>query len=335
MLRHPVVITSLEEDFEKIGLIKKPLTEMHSMGAKEYPYQGMDHMDYPMGSKMDYPKGSKKKYPKGSKMDYPMGSMEYPMGSKDLPMSQGGETGTGDPGSNTHGEGGPEDMRMGYKVGGDRLTGKHHPPKSRGIDQMEREDDDDWDPLDEAIAFSESFDEEWESLGPVRELSLDEDDMDEMDGMAEESVELPGGVLYGIEEDDEDFDEDFDEDSGKMEDIAASMARIESIVESMQAENSTAASIPAFANVALIAEQLAVFFDAIAEDDQEFQEAAGHYAEMAQEAAGIVEVLRTEDEDEIDFDTVRSDFSAKMESLLNGLEVYSDLTEDEAYEGNA
>lgn len=300
MLRHPVVITSLEEDFEKIGLIKKPLTE---------------------------------------------GSKEHSMGAKDLPKGQGGETGTGDPGSNTHGEGGPEDMKMGYKTGGDELTGKQRSPKSKGIDHGRAEgvEDDDWDPLDEAIAFNEEFDREWAEMGEVRELALDEADMDELDGMAEESVELPGGVLFGIEEDEDDSDDDDDSDEpeGKMEGIAASMARIEAIVESLQTENSSEAAVPAFANVALIAEQLAVFFDSISEGDEDFEEAAAHYAEMAKEAAGVVQVLRTEDDDEIDFDRVRADFSEKMESLLNGLEVYSDLTEasedndeDEEDEGN-
>lgn len=285
MLRHPVVITSLEEDFKKIGLLKdkKPLEE---------------------------------------------GDRETTMGTKDLPKGQGGETGTGSPGSNTHREGSPSDLKMGYQTGGDELTGKQRSPKSKGIDHGQAEDVDegDWDPLDEAIAFSEAFEEEWESMGEMREFSIDSADMKDLDGIAEESTELPGGFFSEDDSDDESDDSD-DEQDGTMESIAASMKRIDDIVESMQTENSSESAIPAFANVALISEKLALFFDSIAEGDEDFEEAASQFAEMAKEAAGIVEVLRTEDDDEIDFDLVRQTFQERMGALMDGLEVYSELTE--------
>lgn len=285
-MRHPVVITSLTEDFRKIGLIKdEPLEE---------------------------------------------GASEKTMGSKDLPKGDGGETGTGSPGSNTHKEGGAADMKMGYQSGGDRLTGKHKPPKGKGIDQMEDEDED-FDPIAEAMEYSEAFDEEWDSMGDKSEIDLDEDDMEMFDSMAEDIVELPGGVL---DEDSDLDDEDEEPAGGTMEAVAESMARIEAIMESMGESGGSDAAIPAFANVALIAERLAVFFDEYGDDD-----ASGHFAEMAEEAAGIVQVLREDDEEDINFDLVNSTFVERMDDLLKGLEIYSNVTEgddedDEDDEGN-
>jgi hypothetical protein len=290
MLRHPVVITSLEEDFKKIGLIKEDRRSQYDE-------------------------------------DFEESYREKTMGAKDLPKGQGGETGTGSPGKNTHSGGSAADLKMGYKTGGDELTGKQSSPKAKGIDHGTTEDDDEFDdPMEEARAFSEAFETDWEAVGEGDEFDMDEEDMSDLEEMSESIVELPGGVLDEDEGDDDDGDDD--EPPANMEAIQRSMQKIEGIVEALQTEGATSeAAIPAFANIALIAEQLVSFFGLAAEEDEDFQEAVEAFTEMAREAAGTVHFLQQEDDAEINFDAVAEAFNGHMSTLLDGLDVYSKLTE--------
>lgn len=315
-LRHPVVISSLEEDFRKIGLIKEARREDGNFEEElEEAYR------------------------------------EKTMGPKGLPKGQGGETGTGSPGKNTHPEGGPERMRMGYKVGGDK---KNKPPKSAGIDHGTEDVDDGWDEegLAEAYAFAEEFATAWEDMGEGCEVDLDEDDMDLLDTMAEEITTLP--VSFLDEEDDEEDDDAIDEGGmygsrkergmkygkkkgkkkgddmeGSYESVAEALSRIDAIVEETQEQGGATVeqAVPAFANIALIAEMLASFFGSDAFENEGLEEATETYTEMATYAAGIVEFLREEDEDEINMDEVESTMKECVEVLLTGLDVYSQLTE--------
>jgi hypothetical protein len=92
-------------------------------------------------------------------------------------------------------------------------------------------------------------------------------------------------------------------------------------------------SIKAFANVAIIAEMLARSFSKFSEDvegeeQENLESAAGFFAEMAEEAADIARGLK-EAEEEIDFEEIDEVFKAQMGDLLNGLEMYADITEDD------
>jgi len=92
-------------------------------------------------------------------------------------------------------------------------------------------------------------------------------------------------------------------------------------------------SIKAFANVAIIAEMLSRSFAKFAEecegeDQAHLEQAASVFGEMAEEAADIARELK-ESADDVDFDELEEVFKGQMSDLLNGLEMYADITEDE------
>jgi hypothetical protein len=99
-------------------------------------------------------------------------------------------------------------------------------------------------------------------------------------------------------------------------------------------------AVKSFANVAIISEMLARVFEAVKdefeeEDAQELGEAAEFFGELAEEAASIATMLNEgvdEDtpEDEIPtYEDIEARFQEHMEALIDGLELYADLTEDE------
>jgi hypothetical protein len=321
VLRHPVVLTSLEEDFQKIGLLKERKSEENENFDEEYQE----------------------------------GYRERTVGTKDLPRGQGGETGTGSPGKHRRREGSAAQMKMGYQTGGDELNRQSGAHKDPSIDYGTTEDDDDDGDgqMSEAAQFAESFNAEWEAMvkAGVEEITLDEDDMAELEDLGEEIVELDPPVSEDDDDSDEDDDIDEDDDldeagygkkmkggkkkggkyAGAYEDIAKAMSAIEGIVEQNSGLPSAQEATPAFANIALIAEMLAGHFNRAGElaEDRDLVEAAQTFAEMAKYAAGVVEFLQTEDESGIDFKAVHESFSETMETVLQGLEVYQGLTENE------
>ena len=85
--------------------------------------------------------------------------------------------------------------------------------------------------------------------------------------------------------------------------------------------------IKGFANIALIADTIAKGFQSMGEDieEPEMVKLGESFAEMAEDAATIAEGL---DAQEIEIDEeVEAAFKADMEDLLDGLEVYADLTD--------
>lgn len=115
--------------------------------------------------------------------------------------------------------------------------------------------------------------------------------------------------------------------SNMLEDTQALLASLD--------ESKVENSIKAFANVAIIAEMLSRSFGKFAEecedgskDQEHLAQAATVFGEMAEEAADIARELKESAED-IDFDDLEEVFKGQMSDLLNGLEMYADITEDE------
>jgi hypothetical protein len=96
-------------------------------------------------------------------------------------------------------------------------------------------------------------------------------------------------------------------------------------------------SVKAFANIAIISELLARAFASFSKETNEsadkrhFEESAAHFSSMAEEAAEVAKALSAGpgDDEEFDLDEIGKMFKAQMSDLLNGLEMYADLTEDE------
>lgn len=92
-------------------------------------------------------------------------------------------------------------------------------------------------------------------------------------------------------------------------------------------------AVKAFANVAIISEMLADFFSEgveLVEDkelSEELADAASFFAEQAERAAEIATKLDSGSlSEDIDVDTL---FQEQMDSLVEGLEFYADMTEDD------
>jgi hypothetical protein len=262
MLRHPVVITTLEEDLKVIGLIKEdetPLTE----GAQE-----MTH------------------------------------GAKDIPRGRGGKTGTGSPGKHRRREGGASDMMMGYEVGGDELNSQSSDREDPSIDYGTTEDEDpDFDEL--AAAFEEGEEDE------EGEFYLDDDEMAEF----EEAARYDGGEVTEV--------------TSEVDEIRESLDRIESLMA--EGVDDIQAAIPAFANVALLAEKLHGFFsehgDLVEGADAEGM--AEGYADIAKYSAGIVSFLQTENPSTINMVALKETFEDYVRDVVQGLDVYAGITEDD------
>lgn len=96
-------------------------------------------------------------------------------------------------------------------------------------------------------------------------------------------------------------------------------------------------AVKTFANLAIIAEMLADAFMAFAEDEKEFdlstfeivamREMAATYAQVAEDCADIAETLDKGALAEEDKEGVEEAFKAHMQTVLDGIEAFADLTE--------
>lgn len=287
-LRHPVVITSLEEDFRKIGLLQEAPTREPE---EAMDFDAEDELDADSFDEIE---------DEADGEDVEEGRSF--IGKKGLPKGKGGKTGTGSPGKN-----------MG----------------TNAIDYGTEDEDEDLDPaLAEAIEFAEAHNSEWHAMGRegIETIHLDEEAMAEMEDLAEEVVELPGGIYEGSSDEDEEIEEDEDEDDEDV--VSDALDSIEKLA-STDSVSTAEEAVPAFANMALIAEQLYGFFTEAEEltEDADYGSMASVYADMAKFSAGTVDFLRETDADEVDFDALQETFVEYLDTLLKGVEAYAALTE--------
>jgi len=117
-------------------------------------------------------------------------------------------------------------------------------------------------------------------------------------------------------------------------DIASLLADVQDIVSSFGKSEVSEEAVQSFANMAIIAEMLSNFFESVASDGDDSEimealsEAAATFTELAENAADHARALHQgvlqEDDEELN-----EVFSEYMGILLDGLELYSDLTEDD------
>jgi len=126
--------------------------------------------------------------------------------------------------------------------------------------------------------------------------------------------------------------------AGKPQFRLAGLERVANMVEEVGnivgtiGERKDTEIVRGFANVALIADIMSRGFQAIGKDvdEEELVKLGEAFADMAEDAASIAEGLDAGDL-EID-EEVEAAFKADMDDLLNGLELYADLTEDDEEE---
>jgi myosin heavy subunit len=116
--------------------------------------------------------------------------------------------------------------------------------------------------------------------------------------------------------------------------VSTMLENTQTLLESLNQEQNENA-IKAFAHLAILAEMLARSFNYISEDigtnDEEratnLSKASEFYGEMAEEAADIAKALR--EGEEADEAGMADYFRSKMAALLDGLDAYSELTDNE------
>jgi len=221
-------------------------------------------------------------------------------------------------------------------------------------EDVEEDIDEETEAMVEALEFHEDFQKTWDTLGEegVETVSLDDDQMVELESFASESISLPLDAIGEdvIDDDELDEEDESDEDDEDDEEVETDKTAYESVthalhvIENLMAEsddeptNSLEEAVPAFANIALIAEHLYGFFMETAEqqEDDDYVEIANTYKSIAKYAAGVVDTLKTEDIDTIDQEALNETFQDYLKSLLQGLETYSilrEMSEDDEDEG--
>jgi hypothetical protein len=118
--------------------------------------------------------------------------------------------------------------------------------------------------------------------------------------------------------------------------VSNMLEQVQEIVEGLDTERAEH-SVKAFANIAIIAEMLARAFSKFAKESEDTEhseslsEAAEFFSDMAEEAADVAKTLSEgpDEDEEFDLDVLGEEFQAQMSDLLNGLEMYADITEDE------
>jgi len=167
------------------------------------------------------------------------------------------------------------------------------------------------------------------------DFDLTQEEMDELEGMAESVETLQHEEVELEEEDDEDFEEEDDDveeaPTDSFESVAGALRDIETLISEDSEEISIENAVPAFAEMALLAEKLYEFYVemSLVEEDGDYVEIADIYEKVARYADGVVSTLQEEDADTIDPDALKETFQDYLGTLLEGIETYAILREAE------
>jgi hypothetical protein len=330
LLRHPVVLTSMEEDFRKIGL----LTEEQ---APKETQVGPDGLPEGQGGVAGTGNPGKNKRKEGSASDLTMGYK--PGGDKLHAQDSGREDPSMDYGTTEGDESEDQNTNLAEAA-------RFHNEFVEAWDEMGAAGVPDLILTAEDMKVLEGMAEEVTDLpaGIIAEEDDSEDEEDDEDEDEEDDEDED-------EEDDEDEDEDEEDDEEEEskgrkterkakteednsedeveEQVASALDAIEHLAGQKVMETVGEATA-AFANLALIAENLYSFFaekDVISEST-DHASIAESFEEMAKTSAGIVDVLKSEP-DTLDGDRLRETFKEYIETTLSGLETYVGLHEED------
>lgn len=312
MMRHPVVITSLEEDFQSLGLIV-PVSalggrnlNMSEEESEEPPNQAMAPDSHPDTRDNAHDHG----YPQIGGMGGVDGGPHHagtgepgdsgPMGKDTTDTTTAGDhrgAARGDAGLPVAGQPGAGPKKMGERIKGE-------PDKYRGRDGKSA------------------------PKGATEAKGTADVEDDNMQDEREESFQLTGAKnvmesihrLTGKGRKISKLEARKDKAAKLIEDVRGIMASID------EAHNEEASK--SFANISILSDMLSQGLRAYAKEyrNADLLSTAKAYAGLSEEAAELAHVIES-NEYELNQEDVETEFRAQMEAVLNGVNVYSDLIE--------
>jgi hypothetical protein len=291
MLRHPVQLTSLEEDFKKLGLLNEQEETMTQSGGGT-----------PAPQLRPGPSGK----PAPNKA-----------GSRNVGAQSDGDTDDGKDGNDTvpghegePGGSGPTKPSLPTTPGAQKedIRGMSNADKRRGGSKAVSEKEEDPEEDD-----GENDDDEEE----------DENEEVELEGSNQvmEAVQRLRGAKRRLKTESKELNP-----TKHLDKVASLIEDVNGIMESIDTSRRGDA-VRAFANSAIISEMLAKGFAHFADayEDEEFAGAAEAFAAMSEDAANVAHTL--EEGEEVDADALQEEFRSQMDALMEGLDLYSDVVE--------
>lgn len=316
MLRHPVIVTSLEEDFRKLGLLRESEDEFSDEGgggmAKDSPV-----MKSKSGGKKQDPAAhpddgeEKGEDPTDDPDGIPHGGKPQPKQS--LPKLAKEETGMPGNGKNS----GKGKSKMSPSTPSQETVAEEEDEEDDKDDEEEDKDKSDHD--------EDSKDEEYDLIGADGVLEAVRRARGMKSKLLPGKHTMPGHGGWTSMKGHKDArtesrsSKPFDKVSSLMEEVTRIM---ESIDDQRRGE-----SVKAFANIAIISEMLSRGFKNFGEGmrDKDLLGTSDAFSVLATEAADIAKAL--ESDTDIDAEALQTEFKDEMGALFAGLDLYSDVVE--------
>ncbi len=302
MLRHPVQLTSLEEDFKKLGLLSEQEESGYTQTGAGSPAPQMKPA--PSGAPAPNKNGSRNV---GAQSEGD--SDEGKDGNDTVP----GHEGAVPPKASLPTTPGAQKESI---TGGDSRRQRLRGEASDKDDEKEDEKDDDEDEKDD-----EKDDDKEESVELVGTNQVAEAIGRLRGGQKTESRQGQGekGRKKVTES----------KEGGPLSKVSALIEDVNSIMESID-DSRRSDAVRAFANSSIISEMLARGFAGFAEqyEDEDLAAAAEAFATLSEDAANVAHAL--EEGEEIEADALQGEFRAQMDALMDGLDLYSDVVEGDA-----
>lgn len=294
MLRHPVIVSSLEEDFKALGLLSEEDSAMPDQSAS-----GMAAAS-PIIAKKG---GSKKSDPAAHPDD---GEEKGKTGTDEAPgLTHTGKWVPAHPpvmkgGQSESIRGMPDKRRSGA------IEGKE------GDDGDDDDDDDDKDDHDEHD--SDETDEEYELVGA--------------DAVTEAVLQARGGHKSARVVESKGVKTGRKNESKGLDSVSKLIEGVTAIMESID-DSHREDSVKAFANIAIISELLSRGFSNYSHqyEDKDLSDTSIALTTLAEEAGEIARTI--ESGEPLDSEALGEEFKAQIDSLMNALDLYSDVVESD------
>ena len=292
MLRHPVQLTSLEEDFKQLGLLSEEGTP--SPPQKRAPAGEPGHTK--TGSRNV---GAQSE---GDKEEGEDGNTTVPGHEGAVPPKASLPT---TPGSQKESVVGGDSRRQ-------RLRGE-------ASEKDGEEDDDEDDDEDEKKSKKDDEDDiEKEESVELEGTSQVQEAISRLRGDKKSSKTESRRSGRGVKTESR-------KPSG-LDKVASLIEDVNNIMESID-DSRRGDAVRAFANSSIIAEMLSKGFGQFAKnyEDADLEAAAEAFSSLSEDASSIASAL--EEGEEVDPDALQTEFRAQMDALMDGLDLYSDVVE--------
>lgn len=295
LLQQPVVLTTMEEDFRRIGLITEAEASPESDDLDEFEFDEDDDEIEEMAAR------------------------ERTIGKKSLPRGKGGKTGTGSPGKN-RGTSAIDHGTTEDDEDDDDDDGEAFAEALAFAEEFAEE----WKALGEEGIETVYFDDEG-----MRAIEAHAEEVVELPpGIVEmEDDDEEDPVFEDDEIEHDEIEEDEEDDVEPFQTVSDALNAIERLAK---AEVATAEdAIPVFANIALIAETLydSFVYHGSVTEDADYDEIAETFADMAKYSAAAVTVFR--EDDDFDLDKIHETLNDFLGTLMEGVEAHIMISEED------